>query len=692
MIEAIKEIGKKILENKSGQLLDNLIREDLPTEIKDKKQHLMIINYKIFDKAIDIDFEEIKDDTAQRYLWIGDAVGNAPQIYFTTKNLKYLLSQTIVNMIEKTPRKKELYNLLCLVRDEMFMDLGFLLRRNRYLLNWEKVKIFDKKIDIFTSPDGGLKKEYEEYKKLLNGLQEKQNVKRLEVEEAREMGGEIVKNLLQAIEFKILDYIKSEKQLPKKDIRLYTLKINDQLMADNTGYQKIIVKEKIDSLFEENKKNFCSSCGANKPITDRPEFAKAKSALGYYMTDKVGFSSGLSGQFSKNFILCKDCYKELLVGETFVRNSFGSKIGGLNLYIIPKFLFSVAITPDKLSKWAEYIQSSFNSAKSITGFGQFTNRLEEYREFESSKNNFILNLLFYESGQRNIKILKLIKDVPPTRLETLRKTTNAIKDISDRLLGESNLWAIDLQSIYYLTPLKKTKKEKGFSIEYRKILDLYDAMFSEKSIFYVFLIKQFIELAQIYRFEKFSAYNIGKTQNPDIGLVHAVLKANLLLLYLKKLNLLEGGVNMNYAGLQFDDKMKDFLKEMGYDEAKSALFLLGYLIGEVGNVQYKKGSSKPILGKITFQGMNSGKLVRLVNEIFEKLVEYKKLPFNEVIFSEGKRLLDRCINSWPLSDQENVFYVLSGYAYATHQAIKDSSQKGAKEQEKREVKENERTN
>lgn len=656
MIEAIREIGKRILVNESGQLLDNLIREDLPTEVKDKKQHLVIINYKIFDKAIEIDFEEIKDDTAQRYLWLGDAPGNDAQIYFTTKNLKYLLSQTIPNLIEKSS-EKNFHSLLREALKEMFFDLEFS-GRDRYLLNWEKVKIFGKEIGIFDETDNKLKKEY------------------------NERGKDIAPKLLNAIESKILDYIKSEKQLTKKEISLYTLKINDQLMVENREYQEIVLKEKIDSLFETSEKKVCSCCGENKPVTDRPEFAKAKSALGYYMTDKVGYSSELSGQFTKNFILCKDCYKEFLVGETFVRNKFHSNIGGLDLYIIPKFIFSVSFTSDKLSKWAEYIQDTFNSAKSFAGLDQFTSKLEQYREFESSKNNFILNLLFYESGQRNIKVLKLIKDVPPTRLETLRKTESAIEDISNRLLNLSNQWAIDFQSIYFLIPLKKTKKEKGFSIEYRKILDLYDAMFSGKSVSYVFLIKQFVELAQVYRFKKFFAYNIGTPQNPDIGLVYAILKANLLLLYLKKLNLLKGGVEMNYDSLRLDDKMKDFLKEMGYDEPKSALFLLGYLIGEVGNAQYVKGSSKPILGKITFQGMNSNKLIRLVNEVFEKLIEYKKLSFNEVIFSEAKKILDIGMQNWPLSEQENVFYVLSGYAYATHQAIRASSQKGDEEQKK----------
>ena len=153
-----------------------------------------------------------------------------------------------------------------------------------------------------------------------------------------------------------------------------------------------------------------------------------------------------------------------------------------------------------------------------------------------------------------------------------------------------------------------------------------------------------------------------------------------------------GGEDMDYDNLQLDVGIKNFLKEMGYNEAKIAMFLLGYLIGEIGNAQYSPESpSKPILGKITFQGMNRNKIIRLLNEVFEKLTQYKSrgkplLTYNEGIFAECKRLLDKNINK-PLSDQENVFYVLSGYAYATHQAIKNASQK-KEAQTIEEVKEN----
>lgn len=48
---------------------------------------------------------------------------------------------------------------------------------------------------------------------------------------------------------------------------------------------------------------------------------------------------------------------------------------------------------------------------------------------------------------------------------------------------------------------------------------------------------------------------------------------------------------------------------MGYNEQETAMFLLGYLIGEIGNVQYRKTEegTKPILNKLNFNGLDRQK-------------------------------------------------------------------------------------
>ena len=49
--------------------------------------------------------------------------------------------------------------------------------------------------------------------------------------------------------------------------------------------------------------------------------------------------------------------------------------------------------------------------------------------------------------------------------------------------------------------------------------------------------------------------------------------------------------------------------------------------------------------------------------------------FTEKVFSVMKKLMDKHIKNWSLSDEENVYYILSGYAYNTYKKIKYSRQR-----------------
>jgi CRISPR-associated protein Csh1 len=112
---------------------------------------------------------------------------------------------------------------------------------------------------------------------------------------------------------------------------------------------------------------------------------------------------------------------------------------------------------------------------------------------------------------------------------------------------------------------------------------------------------------------------------------------------------------------------------MNFSEQEAALFMLGYLIGEVGNKQRTSESSKkPILDKINYQGMNLKRISMLSNEIFEKLDQYKARDYNEVNFAVMKRFMDKNIFCWRISDSENVYWILSGYAFNTYKTITSS--------------------
>lgn len=137
---------------------------------------------------------------------------------------------------------------------------------------------------------------------------------------------------------------------------------------------------------------------------------------------------------------------------------------------------------------------------------------------------------------------------------------------------------------------------------------------------------------------------------------------------------------MDTSDLTISKDFKKFIQELGYNEQQTSLMLLGKLIYEVGKAQARnKLTSKPILEKINYQGMSLNKVQKLSNEIFEKLKQYKLITnessryYIQNIFSDHKVLFDKNINNWKLTNQENVFYLLSGYAIGSRPIDKKES-------------------
>jgi CRISPR-associated protein Csh1 len=105
--------------------------------------------------------------------------------------------------------------------------------------------------------------------------------------------------------------------------------------------------------------------------------------------------------------------------------------------------------------------------------------------------------------------------------------------------------------------------------------------------------------------------------------------------------------------------------------ARRGLFLLGVLIGKIGSTKEQRESGKPILNKVNFQGMDRFKVLRLANEVYEKLRQYKITDYNEGLYAAMKAHLDRGVSTDDLGiPAENAYWVLAGYACETQRAIR----------------------
>jgi CRISPR-associated protein Csh1 len=170
----------------------------------------------------------------------------------------------------------------------------------------------------------------------------------------------------------------------------------------------------------------------------------------------------------------------------------------------------------------------------------------------------------------------------------------------------------------------------------------------------------------------------------NLALELALLQSQLFLVYLKELGLLGrllgGGRKMNELRAKeeveklLDPDLRSWMDGLGLEGARRGLFLMGVLIGKIGSEPEQIESKKPILNKLTFQGMDRLKVMRLANEIYEKLRQYKIADKNEVTYAIAKAHLDSALNELD-SPQENVFWILSGYSYATWKAIQAGKEK-----------------
>jgi len=711
MIEAIKEIGKYAVGDKNldqNSFLDN-IHISLVHEKENGKekvpQSVVFLNFDTKDKKITVETEDVNCenanyDSGRAYLWCGNFEGNKPQINITSNNVDHIFSDTLPLIIDRS--NGEFKETIEKVVNLFFDNNG----SNKRYIKPETFEFFDKKVEEIKKGVNEIKtnlgnkttkKDIDAQVKKLKKLWENGTGDKLKLdikgnlESAAKQISEKCTELANEIEGKLKKkYVEKSKLvadllesygLKEKNVSIYTVKINNQLICQNEDYKQIVYNEKIGGLFNEkdekyknylSKNGTCSVCG----IQDKSTTSNTTNlGFKFYITDKIGFSFGLDEHFKKNLNLCKDCYQYLMVGERFIKDNLKTTIGNLNVYIIPHFIFE-----DKdinIEEFSEYVSDCSNSVAKLENLIKFEDNIKEDAKYK--KYNFIINYLFYQKSKSEFKVLKLIKDVSPTRLDYIREKEEEMSNLVDGRYSRETKLKICLNSILESIPLKQVKTKttpKGYQ-GVSRYLDILDAIFSNGKVEYTFLINQFTKTIRIIKFET-PGYNIWTNEN----FINKILQLNFLLLFFKKLNILESINKMEKVSNAKIGNINDLIPEeiLNYwkdmeiyseDSCKKALFLLGYIIGEIGRKQEGKDiKNKPILNKINFLGMDVEKIKRLSNEIFEKLMQYKILQYNEKIFNIFKMLFEENVNKWKLSNQENVFYVLSGYAFSGYSYFK----------------------
>lgn len=642
MQEGIIQIGKIMAEGED--LLQSLI-EEVPIMKKEKPRYILKYCFSTQKKELRIDIsEEMKQTSCRNYLHIGGAsASNAPQWYATTKNQLYHLTETIPNWL-KLEFGEEWNKKIQWIVQQYFIDFGdrFTSNKNRYAL--------DLSLDQDTTIESNIQTVYDQ-----NIQQDDKKLK------------DILKKELES-ELKELVKEKSNKKID--EIALYTIEIDGVPFCQQREYQEAVKREKEGSLKSKSKtknkaqEGHCYFCGSTEQLRDDINI-EIKS----YTTNLYGFASNVDKKnYKKNMILCQNCLNAYLAGEKFIKNNLSVFLAKFHVYLFPHFILGQPMDKEDLEECCRGIKESFNTIKSFKKMTKLRKELDDYIEMQDQNTYLLLNMVFYRQSQNAVKIQRMIRDVNPSRFKAIADALEKINLRFQRCYFPDgrNQKFIDLDMMYYLLPIREDKS--GYVVQYRNLLNLYDAILTEKKVSRQYLIEQFVKAIKVVYYEK-QGYSIKiKKEDPMqlefLGIKHMAMKQ-----LLEELGCLEGENGMDVEKIPVSKSIKEYLVEGKFTEEQAALFFLGLVIGQIGVEQYKRTKSKPILKKINMNGMDEKKIIKLGDAVQAKLIQEKMYGNSEVLYSQFLQLFIKNRESWSLSKAENVFYLMAGYQFLTVLAV-----------------------
>lgn len=635
MIEAIRKIGVP-LEKLSIEEQSEILVESIEYGEEDR---VVVLDLDINNECINISVRPMEDNTVKDYFYIGTADGpSSPQWMLTGNKPDYIISQSIPSLL-KIIEEGELKDLLNKALNMFYYDYGKqkgTQERYRRVLNVEKYFDINKMESYYNDSKKDIKK--------------------------------TVSNVAKSLS----NYISKEYEVKSKNLKLWALIINGGIVQQREEYKRLAWQLK-EAHFEKSKEGICSICGAKTKVSS--DTGKLK--LNYYITQKKSFASGLN-DFDKNLRLCRKCHKQLILGEIYTLRKLRAHIGKLRFLLIPEPLFG-----ESLNINTEDFNNAYKNVNSIIHFDDATDIERETiirLKKENYSNQYVFHFLFYMKQQQEFRVFQFIKDVTPSRIYEINKAIFDQNEFGRRWFNwpdSNDKWLITFEQIFYLFPIHQDER---YVTEHKRILALYDAILTRKKVDKKIVIEKLNQLAKVYYYEKSDSFQVSKPINKEIAMIYGILRGIVLLRYLEELFVISGGECMDTSNLTISKDFKKFIEELGYNEQQTSLMLLGKLIYEVGKAQAKnKLTSKPILEKVNYQGMSLNKVQKLSNEVFEKLKQYKLITnessryYIQNIFSDHKVLFDKNINNWKLTNQENVFYLLSGYAIGSRPIDKKES-------------------
>lgn len=673
MIEKLHQIGKEL--SKSQDEVDTYV-EKLKDNLKDKKgneidQYIVKFIINLDENYLDFEIEKkFEAEDCKKYSFLKTPKGNSKNftLVWGDKKLSNLTTNSFHSLFLQIEDEKD--SLSQPSYDKLKSIVGSVLES----------KMYDKKNDNLRKDSTFLY----EFIKINKSLHHKINEKSKNVDYSFSIDDDSkdVSNMYQKFLFENnkleTDYIKKYIIGKGSKIAFYYPAVivnNEEISITKLHeYKELYLATKNHkSKKEDVNKEYCYICNEKKEIDAKLSFDRG-SIPQIFVTTTISSAQNINkSSYKYNYSLCTDCVKMIKTGNKFIEDHFRFYLAEIPTYIIPYFYnvkegFDYNSVSKSIKNNTELL---FKSDKVI--------KLTEDIDFEIddvdydlkywSSNTFSLTFLSYQSDGNSFKALNIINDISKSRFE---KIVNSFKKEHNKLYGYG-VKKFSLNSIYRLIPIKNNSDKKNPALEfYSSLFSLHSFKRKDILIHFTEALRYLYYLPPEKHSSKSNIYsNLYKNQIFDFTIKQYVFRYLLIFNALNNLNIIEKE-NFIMSETLLDVEEEKFLNIQKFGEQERALFFLGLILKKVGIKQSMKGHyTVPIMQKLQFQGMTCKDIQRLYLDLVEKVKQYSLLKYKtdaEEIHNYMKAFhnyFDKNLSTWKLSEQENVFYLLSGYAYKT---------------------------
>lgn len=363
---------------------------------------------------------------------------------------------------------------------------------------------------------------------------------------------------------------------------------------------------------------------------------------------------------SKNYQLSNQSIKYLDRAASYLINNLTFRIAGINHVIVPEFFKTEEID---IEMALDNIRSKNELLFNLKNFDALDTALSD----EADDSPYWLNYIGIDSDGNFFKASNYIKDVSKHYLIEVIRRIKHINIEFEEYLGDK---IFNFYRLYNHIPVRDGVKKNI-------ALNIYSDIFKKieidrNTIFSLF--NQYLKCQRSGQFDaknRHNSYpNIRGQQSFDFAIANAVSIYSAFIKLLNELNLLktdsimENTIQEPNEGKDktMNDQIESFFRKMNYNESQKALFYLGRILNSIGYAQYQKGhTSKPIMNKINYNGMDRDDIRRLIIDLKEKAKQYDILGKTEYNFSRFTDYFN--YNEWNMDPEEAVFFLLSGYSF-----------------------------